>query len=132
MLTTVTRLLSFDPGTTTGISFLSGGDFVFGMAATYDLFKNKDFMSSLTRITQPTVVLIERPPDMHNNVNSVQMRIYHHVLSWYQFAGYNVVEINPGQWKKLVERSRVDSVHIRDATDIAVWYYRKEMHNGQR
>jgi hypothetical protein len=125
----VGHLLSFDPGLSTGIAFLREGVPVWGMVATPQAFESEVFLLSLTRMTSPDAVLIEKPPSSTKFGPPEHAQIYQLILAWYTKAGYSVHSINPGLWKGLVERSKLDAVHIRDAADMALWFYEKNKTN---
>lgn len=121
------RILSFDPGFTTGISFLLDGKFIFGMAvdsAVFDRLESQiNLLENLTYMANPTVVVIELPPTRGKFNMERHYEIYNSICKWYGKEGIYIAAINPGQWKKLVKRSQIDSGHIRDATDMATWLW---------
>jgi hypothetical protein len=117
------RILSFDPGSTTGISYLENGNFRFGLIAVPAMFGSEDFLASLAKICKPTTILIEEPP-RGGFPSKDQTFVVETISRWYSVAGFNVHVIMPAQWKKLVESSGIDAnSHIRDATDMAKWYF---------
>ena len=93
------RILSFDPGVMTGISYLKDGKFQWGIVSSDTALINETFTLALTKMTQPTVVLVEVPPRMGGIFCQEQMDVYHYVKRWYSTAGYRVAEIYPGYWK---------------------------------
>ncbi len=124
------RILAFDPGEDTGIAYIANGEFVWGMLCRPPAFDSEQFIFSLTKMSQPTTIVIESPPNNTLFFNQDQFHIFTTLCKCYRTAGYNVVEMNPGQWKKLIERSKLDATHIRDATDMAKMQYRIEAKHG--
>lgn len=121
------RILSIDPGESTGIAFIEDGEFVWGMVAEAKSFDNEIFILSLTTMTKPTTIVLESPPTKTTFYNADQYRIYEQLLRFYQNAGFRTVTMNPGQWKKIMERTLVDSTHIRDAADMGKVQHFREM-----
>lgn len=125
------RLLSFDPGITTGISFLVGGEFVLGLAVTRLALEMTSFLPSLIRMCKPDAVLIEKPPPGARFHQEAHQQVYQLLLHKFSTAGYKVHIIMPAQWKSMISRSKIDSVHIRDATTMALWFYQKTQRENQ-
>ena len=73
------------------------------------------------RILQPEVVLVERQP--FKNPNQKVLALEQYLNNWYTTAGFDVRLINPSQYKKLIDRTQVETDHLRDALDMARWYY---------
>jgi c-di-GMP-related signal transduction protein len=121
------RILAFDPGETTGIGYVVDGEFRWGMVCRPECFDHEVFLMNIATMTQPTTIVIEIPPSQTVHYNKDQSRIYERLERFYRVAGWNVISINPGQWKKLIERSKIDATHIRDATDMAKLQYTKEL-----
>lgn len=119
-----TRILSFDPGETTGIAFLNEGNLVWGMAAYASAFQKESFIMCLTKMVKPTGIILESMPS-NGFPNQDQTFVHNFVLTWYQKAGYQIALIKPGFWKGLVPRTKMDSVDIKDAADMALWFFRK-------
>jgi len=129
-MVSISRILAFDPGESTGISFVQDGEFVWGMVCRPEAFDKEDFIFALTKMTKPTTIVIESPPNSTLFFNQDQFHIYATLCHCYETAGYNVVKITPGQWKKLIDRTKVDSVDIKDAADMARMQYRIETKRG--
>lgn len=122
------RILAIDPGETTGISYVENGNFVWGMVCRPECFDSEDFILGITKMTRPSTIVIEIPPAQTVHPNKDQSRIYETLDRVYRIAGFNVVRMNPGQWKNLIERMKVDATHIRDAADMARVQFGREMH----
>src|SRR5215203_1759441 len=120
------KILAIDPGEKTGIAFVVNGEMVWGMVADESAFNSENFIRSLTSMTRPTTIVLEAPPSQTPHHNKAQVKIFELLKGMYEIAGLKVVTMNPGQWKGLVERSKVDSTHIKDACDIAKMQYRRE------
>jgi hypothetical protein len=121
------RVLGFDPGEITGISLLIDNRFVWGMAATPEAFNSDNFFPSLVKISNPTDIVVEIPPTQGRLYNKPQSDVYYAITKWFETAGYKVHIVSPGMWKHLVERSQIDSGHIRDAADMSKWFFNKEV-----
>jgi len=121
------RILAFDPGEMVGIALLEDGEFLWGMTCKAKAFERYPFILSLTKMTNPTTIVIESPPNQTPHFNKDQVHVYELLKSYYEIAGLTVVCITPGQWKRLVERCKIDVTHVRDAADMATLQYRKEL-----
>jgi hypothetical protein len=117
------RILSFDPGETTGISFILDGDFVWGMVSKPMFFGRNSFLQGLIVMSQPNLVIIEKPPLVPKFPNKDQMTVYNRLEKFFSIAGFKVLTPNPGQWKGLVERTDISCTHIKDAADMAKAIY---------
>lgn len=119
------RILSIDPGYTTGIAILDeDGAIESSITVTHKgLFRN-GFLNHLIAIAKPDVVLIEELPQ---NLVSVEMRELHsHISNWFKVAGFRVESIKPAQWKGLVQRVEIPGQHARDAATMGSWWIGKE------
>jgi len=123
----VSRILAFDPGESTGISYVENGEFVWGMITEAKSFDNKDFLRALILMSQPTTIVLETPPTKTAFYNADQYRIYEQLLKFYQNAGFRTVTMIPGRWKGFIERTKVDSTHARDAADMGKFQHFQEM-----
>lgn len=124
----LSRILAIDPGETTGISYLENGNFVWGMVCRPECFDSEDFILGITKMTKPTTIVLESPPAQTVHPNKDQSRIFETLSRVYKIAGFNVVHLNPGQWKGLIDRTKIDATHIRDAADMAKIQFGREMH----
>jgi len=129
-MVSISRILTFDPGESTGISFVQDGEFVWGMVCRPEAFDKEDFIFALTKMTKPTTIVIESPPNSTLFFNQDQFHIYATLCHCYETAGYNVVKMGPGRWKSLTTRTKIDSGHARDAADMAKVQYAIEVKNG--
>lgn len=119
------RILSFDPGVTTGISFLENGNMRFAMIAIPATFGSSDFLRALNLACKPTVVIIEEPPN-GGFPSKDQDFVFETLNRFYNVAGYDVRRVLPAFWKNLVQPSKIEAnSHIRDATDMAKWFFNK-------
>ena len=123
------RILSFDPGELTGISFIRDGVFVWGMTITAEPLVNESIFPSLVKMTQPTHIIIEYPPDATRFKNEDQIAVYQATDKWFRVAGLKPKNITPGQWKHLVKRSKISAEHVKDATDMGMWFYKWILNN---
>jgi hypothetical protein len=124
------RILAFDPGEMVGIALIEDGDFLWGMTCKAKNFDRHPFILSLTKMTNPTAIILETPPTQTPHFSKDQVHVYELLKSYYEIAGYNVYCITPGMWKGLVERTKIDVTHVRDAADMAQLHYRKERKSG--
>ena len=119
------RILSIDPGDTTGIAFFLYGELRFSMTLNPGTVASRNFLRSLYLMTSPEIVIIEQIPPITHHA-SEQSVVFHETLKWFENVGCKVIVINPGQWKGLVKRTKITSTHSRDAADMAEWYYRSK------
>lgn len=120
------RILSIDPGYTTGVAvFDSDGEIESSMAVTRKgLFKN-NFLNHLVSIAKPDVVLVEALPQ---NLVSIEMqRIHGYITTWFTVAAMEPQSIKPSQWKGLIERVEIPGQHARDAATMAKWWYKQNV-----
>jgi len=101
---------------------------MWGMVCNAACFDSEIFIMSLATMTKPSTIVIEIPPAQTVHPNKDQSRIYDTLERFYKIAGFNVVSMNPGQWKGLIERTKVDATHIRDAADMAKMQFGRELH----
>lgn len=119
------RILSLDPGHTTGIAILNeSGDLEVSMAVPKETVFRRGFLSSLIRMSDPDVVLLEGLPT--RMVDPITQDIWSHFSKWFNVAGYKVEIIQPSQWKGLVERVEIPGQHARDAASMAKWYVKSQ------
>jgi len=121
------RILAFDPGEQTGVALVEDGDWIWAMTCKAKAFENYAFLLALTSMSKPTLVIIETPPSQTPHFNQDQSQVYQLVKSYYEVAGYTVQCLTPGNWKKLIPRSKISSDHMKDAVDMSVLQYRKEL-----
>lgn len=114
------RILSIDPGYTTGIAIYDGELEASLTVTRKGLFLN-GFLSNLVAIAKPDVVLIEALPQ--NLVSSEMQKIHAYLTNWFEIAGYKPQSIKPSQWKNLTQRVEIPGVHARDAATMARWWY---------
>ena len=115
------RVLSLDPGFTTGVAvYDSEGNLECSMAVTRRGLHRRGFFGVLVSMAQPDIVLIEALPQ--NNVTSDMMAIHSYITQWFKIAGYTVETIQPVQWKNLTGRVEIPGQHARDAATMAKWW----------
>ena len=126
MITEKSRILAIDPGEMTGISYVEDGKFVWAMTCKPECFDYEDFIMGIVKMTKPTTIVIENPPSQTAFYNKDQYHIFDLLTRMYRIAGFTVEHIQPGNWKGLIERTKIDGTHARDATDIAKIQYARE------
>lgn len=115
------RVLSIDPGFTTGIAIYDAeGNLECSMAVTLKGLFRSGFFNHLVSISKPDMTLIEALP--MNNVTPEMMAIHSHITQWFKIAGYATEMIKPSQWKGLAERIEIPGSHARDAATMASWW----------
>lgn len=118
------RVLSIDPGFTTGIAIYdSEGNLECSMAVTLKGLHRNGFLGHLISVAKPDITLIEAMPT--NNITADMMAIHSHISQWFRIAGYPVETIRPSQWKNLVERVEIPGSHARDAATMATWWIKQ-------
>lgn len=117
------RILSFDPGYTTGIAIYGDDEkepFDAFLTVTRTGLFRKGFLNHIISLAKPDVVLVEALPT--NLVNSEMLRIHSYITHWFVTAGYSVEIIKPSEWKKWAARVEVPGQHARDAATMAAWW----------
>lgn len=116
----MSRILSLDPGLTTGIA-ISTED---GVEVTMTVGKTKllanGFFNHLVLMAKPDFVLVETVPDRSPDLT--QFALVQHVYNWFKTAGYVTHLIRPVEWKNFVERVEINGSHARDAATMARWW----------
>lgn len=115
------RILSIDPGFTTGIAILEeDGSLESSITITRKgLFRN-GFFNHLIALAKPDVVVIEELPQ--NSVSPEMRDLHGHLANWFRIAGYRVEHVKPAQWKGLVQRVEIPGQHARDAATMGKWW----------
>lgn len=126
------RILSIDPGEMTGISYVEDGRFVWGMTCRPECFDSEDFIMGIVKMTKPTTIVIESPPTKTAFYNKDQFHIFDLLTRMYRIAGFSVEHLNPGMWKGLVERTKINGDHMRDAADMAKITYQRQQEQAKK
>jgi len=117
----MSRILSLDPGHTVGVAALDdSGELYFSMAVPKDTIYRNGFLNKLVAMAKPDVVLIENLPKSMVDVET--NKVWNHFCHWFKIAGFQIVHINPGQWKGLAKRVEIPGQHARDAATMAKWW----------
>lgn len=115
------RILSLDPGITTGIAvYNDDGNLECSMAVTLKGLYRNGFFSYLISISKPDITLVESLPT--NHVDPDTLRVYSYITQWLNIASYPFETIKPAQWKGLVARVEIPGQHARDAATMAKWW----------
>lgn len=115
------RVLSIDPGMTTGIAvYDEDGNLECSMAVTLKGLHRNGLFGYLVSQAKPDITLIEALPI--NNVTPEIRMIHSHITQWFKIAGYPVELIRPSQWKGLAKRVEIPGQHARDAATMAAWW----------
>lgn len=118
------RILSVDPGYTTGIAIVDeDGEWESAFSVTRRGLYRNGFLNHLVAISQPDVVLIEELPA--SLVSSEMRQIHAYIANWFRVAGYEIENIKPAQWKGLATRIEIPGTHTRDAATMASWWVRQ-------
>lgn len=125
------RILSIDPGITTGVAASTENGLEFSMTIRREKILGNGFLNKLVAMSKPEVVLIEGVPHFAPDIE--QLKLKEELVRWFSVAGFAVYEIQPSQWKGLVHRVEIPGTHARDAATMARWYIEKgSAENGQR
>lgn len=115
------RVLSIDPGMTTGIAvFDTDGNLECSMAVTLKGLHRMGFFQKLLSIAKPDITLIEELP--LNNVEQDMRAIHSHITQWFVISSSPYESVKPAQWKGLVQRVEIPGQHARDAATMAKWW----------
>jgi hypothetical protein len=115
------RILAIDPGLTTGIAvYNEQNDLELSLTVSKKGIYRNSFLSKLVALCQPQIVLLEDLP--RSNIHKETRELHAHLQVWFRVAGYQLVDIRPGQWKGLVKRVEIPGQHARDAATMVAWY----------
>lgn len=116
------RILSIDPGHTTGIAIFEDNILQLTMTVPFEgAYTNREFFKCLYMLAMPDIVLVEDLPT--TNVDGRTIEIAYAYTNWFKIVGNcEIVRIKPGQWKGLVARVEIPGQHARDAATMAQWY----------
>jgi predicted RNase H-like nuclease (RuvC/YqgF family) len=121
----MSRILSIDPGITTGIAIYDEeGSLEASITATADKIYKNGFLNKLVALSHPNVVIVESLPK--NNVHEETNRLFQYLRQWFEVAGYDLRVIKPAQWKGLVKRVEIPGQHARDAATMAAWFIQNQ------
>lgn len=114
------RVVSFDPGHSTGVAvFDEEGIWVMGMTVTTALLQDRMFQG-LVKFARPDAIVVESPPQFSRDPETDTN--YHFIVQWFKGAGYPVYEVNPGQWKGMVQTEKISGQHQVDAASMGRWW----------
>lgn len=117
------RILSIDPGHTTGIAvYDENGVLELSMAIPAATIRKGGAFLSLIEFTVPKIALVEALPV--NYVDNVTNEIWNRIVGTLQLykPKLQVITIKPSQWKRFVERVEIPGQHARDAATMALWW----------
>lgn len=114
------RILSLDPGLTTGVAIYVDGELESSMTVTFKGIYRGGFLNILVSLAKPDVVLIEDVPQQMAHREVAELHAF--LMRWFQVAAYDVRSVKPAQWKKLVKRVEIPGQHARDAATMALWW----------
>lgn len=121
------RILSIDPGHTTGIAvYDKDGQLEFSMAAPAKTIQIAGFFLDLVGFCRPEIILIEDLPK--NYVDALTQQVWSHIAARVTVLKpkVKIVQIKPAQWKGFAERVEIPGQHARDAATMAKWWIEKE------
>lgn len=117
------RVLSIDPGHTSGVACYSGTVLEWSMTVDLKTWYTMGFVNRLEMLARQDVVLLEAVPTKYADpkTSTLFTMLHHHFTA----AATELVVIQPGAWKGLVERATIPGQHARDAATMAMWYILK-------
>jgi hypothetical protein len=116
----VKKFLSIDPGETTGVAAYEGSDLSFTMTLSSRKLLSNGFLNKLLSMATPEVILIEDVPKFKPDPH--QLILVAELVRWFRVAGFEVVTIQPSQWKNFVSRVEIPGQHARDAASMGRWF----------
>jgi hypothetical protein len=114
------KFISIDPGETTGIAAYDGRDLTFTMTVSSQKLLRNGFRNKLIAMSTPEIVLIEDVPKLKPDPH--QLILVAELIRWFRIAAYEVVTIQPSQWKNFVGRVEIPGQHARDAATMGKWW----------
>lgn len=114
------KILSIDPGETTGIAAFENDELTFAMTVSCEKLLSNGFLNKLISISSPDTVLIEGVPLIRSDPK--QLILVAELRRWFKVAGYEVELIQPSQWKSFAERAKIPGQHARDAATMGKWW----------
>jgi hypothetical protein len=122
------RVLSIDPGHTTGIACYSGHNGLeWSMSVNSDTWNGITFLIKLASLSKADRILVEGLPTKY--VDDKTAAVFNSVKYGFEVANYPIVVVPPAAWKRLVKRVEIPGQHARDAATMAKWYIMKEQEN---
>lgn len=119
------RVLSIDPGITTGISIYNDdGELECSLTVTAKGLQRSGFFNQIVSFAKQDITLIEALPT--NHVTPEMLAIHSYIKQWFVIASYPIEEIKPAQWKGLAARVEIPGQHARDAATMAKWWLHRE------
>jgi hypothetical protein len=118
------RVLSVDPGHSTGIAVFVRGEYVLSLNISDSAWNDPDLLTGLVRLVKPDVVLLEGIPT--KQVDEKTAARFYELERWFTVVGYKVHVIQPSEWKGLTKRVEIPGQHARDAATMAAWWIEKE------
>lgn len=118
------RVLSIDPGHTTGVAIFEGGAYRLSLIIDDTGWNNTELLTSLVGLARPDVVLLEGLPT--KQVDGKTAARFHTLRSWFTVAGYTVHIIQPSEWKGLTKRVEIPGQHARDAATMGQWWLERK------
>lgn len=115
------RILSIDPGHTTGVAvYDEDGILELSTAIPYKTIYKVGFLRDLLHLVQPKIVLLEGIPQSHVDITTSDL--WYYLKAWLASFNYEVIHIQPSQWKGFVKRVEIPGQHARDAASMAKWF----------
>lgn len=119
------RVLAIDPGWTTGIAIYDeNGELDMTMTVRKEKIYKNGFLNNLVKMSKAEVVLLESLPK--SNVDKETQKLHTHLSSWFRTAAYELIDIQPSQWKGLATRVEIPGQHARDAATLGRWWIHRE------
>ena len=114
------KVLSIDPGQTTGIAAYEGRELSFTLTVSSRKLLSNGFLNKTMAMALPEIILIEDVPKLKPDPH--QLVLVAELIRWFRVAAYETVLIQPSQWKGFVKRVEIPGQHARDAATMGKWW----------
>ena len=112
-------VLGIDPGHTIGFALATSPEISpWALLVRYEALSER-ILTSVVKMAQPAVVIIEGLPSRH--IEPITQQVYLYLVKWFTVAGYRVHIVGPGRYKSSLKRTQWSATHARDASDLARW-----------
>lgn len=114
------KFLAIDPGETTGIAAYENDELTFSLIVSDQKLLSNGFLNKVLSLSEPEIILLEGVPLIRSDPR--QLILFAELSRWFRVAGYEVIKIQPVQWKNFTGRVKISGQHARDAATMGKWW----------